>query len=38
MQKNRSYSTLGGWNFLINATSERQDEAWEFIEWITASE
>ena len=28
---NQSYSTLGGWNFLINATSERQDEAWEFI-------
>jgi multiple sugar transport system substrate-binding protein len=35
---NRSYSTLGGWNFLINATSESQDEAWEFIEWITAPE
>jgi multiple sugar transport system substrate-binding protein len=33
---NPSYSTLGGWTFLINATSERQDEAWEFIEWITA--
>jgi multiple sugar transport system substrate-binding protein len=35
---NPSYSTLGGWNFLINATSESQDEAWEFIEWITAPE
>ncbi|CAN5757898.1 hypothetical protein BH18ACT11_BH18ACT11_31000 [soil metagenome] len=35
---NPSYSTLGGWNFLINATSERQEEAWEFIEWITAPE
>jgi multiple sugar transport system substrate-binding protein len=35
---NQSYSTLGGWNFLINATSESQDEAWEFIEWITAPE
>jgi multiple sugar transport system substrate-binding protein len=35
---NPSYSTLGGWNFLINATSESQDEAWEFIKWITAPE
>jgi multiple sugar transport system substrate-binding protein len=35
---NPSYSTLGGWNFLINASSDRQDEAWEFIEWITAPE
>jgi multiple sugar transport system substrate-binding protein len=35
---NPSYSTLGGWNFLINATSESQDQAWEFIEWITAPE
>ena len=35
---NPSYSTLGGWNFLINATSESPDEAWEFIEWMTAPE
>jgi multiple sugar transport system substrate-binding protein len=35
---NPSYSTLGGWNFLINATTESQDQAWEFIEWITAPE
>lgn len=35
---NQSYSTLGGWNFLINAASDRQDEAWEFIKWITDPE
>ena len=33
-----SFSTLGGWNFLINAQSDLQDEAWEFIEWMTAPE
>jgi multiple sugar transport system substrate-binding protein len=35
---NPSYSTLGGWNFLINAATDRQEEAWEFIKWITAPE
>ena len=35
---NPSYSTLGGWNFLINAQSDLQDEAWEFIKWMTAPE
>jgi ABC-type glycerol-3-phosphate transport system substrate-binding protein len=25
-----SYSTLGGWTFMINAQSDMQDEAWEF--------
>ena len=35
---NQSYSTLGGWNFLINAQSDLQDEAWEFIKWMTAPE
>lgn len=34
----QSYSTLGGWNFFINATSQKQDQAWDFIEWITAPE
>ena len=33
-----SFSTLGGWNFLINAQSDLQDEAWEFIQWMTAPE
>jgi multiple sugar transport system substrate-binding protein len=37
-QGNRSFSTLGGWNFLINAASDVQDEAWEFIKWMTAPE
>ncbi len=26
---NPSYSTLGGWNFFINAASDKQEEAWE---------
>jgi multiple sugar transport system substrate-binding protein len=34
----RSYSTLGGWNFMINAQSALQDEAWEFTKWMTAPE
>ncbi len=34
----QSSSTLGGWNFLINATSDKQDQAWEFIEFMTAPE
>ncbi|MBA2714103.1 MAG: ABC transporter substrate-binding protein [Rubrobacteraceae bacterium] len=33
-----SYSTLGGWNFLINAQSDLQDEAWEFAKWMTEPE
>ena len=35
---NPSFSTLGGWNFFINATSDKQDEAWEFIKWMSAPE
>jgi len=34
----QSSSTLGGWNFLINAASDKQDQAWEFIEFMTAPE
>ena len=33
-----SYSTLGGWTFMINAQSDMQDEAWEFTKWMTAPE
>jgi multiple sugar transport system substrate-binding protein len=33
-----SYSTLGGWNFLINTASDKQDEAWEFIKFMTSPE
>ena len=36
--QSQSYSTLGGWNFSINAASDKQDEAWEFIQWMTAPE
>jgi multiple sugar transport system substrate-binding protein len=35
---NPSSSTLGGWNFFINAFSDKQEEAWEFIKWMTAPE
>jgi multiple sugar transport system substrate-binding protein len=31
-------STLGGWNMLINAQTDMPDEAWEFVQWITAEE
>ena len=34
----QSSSTLGGWNFMINAASDKQDQAWEFIKWMTAPE
>ncbi|AHY46185.1 ABC-type sugar transport system periplasmic component [Rubrobacter radiotolerans] len=34
-----SFSGLGGWNFLVNATSEEKiEEAWTFIEFMTAPE
>ena len=35
---NKSYSTLGGWNFLVNAASDMQEEAWEFIRFMTDPE
>jgi multiple sugar transport system substrate-binding protein len=35
---NPSYSTLGGWDFMINATSDKQDQAWEFVKFMTAPE
>jgi len=34
----QSSSTLGGWNFLINAASDKQDQAWEFIQFMVAPE
>lgn len=30
-----SVSALGGWNFLISVLSDMQDEAWEFVEWMS---
>jgi multiple sugar transport system substrate-binding protein len=35
---NPSFSTLGGWNFFINAASDKQEEAWEFIKFMTSAE
>jgi len=35
---NSSSSTLGGWNFFINAASDKQEEAWEFIKFMTDPE
>jgi ABC-type glycerol-3-phosphate transport system substrate-binding protein len=34
----QSFSGLGGWNMMINARSQRQDEAWEFVSWMTGEE
>jgi multiple sugar transport system substrate-binding protein len=31
-------SALGGWNMLINAQSDMQDEAWEFVQWMTSEQ
>jgi multiple sugar transport system substrate-binding protein len=30
-----SFSALGGWNFFINATSDKKEQAWEFIQFMT---
>ena len=38
VQGGQSASALGGWNFFINASSEKQDQAWEFISWMTEPE
>jgi len=35
---NSSSSTLGGWNFFINATSQKQVEAWDFVKFMTSEE
>jgi multiple sugar transport system substrate-binding protein len=31
-------SALGGWNMLISATSDKQEEAWEFVKFMTSEE
>jgi multiple sugar transport system substrate-binding protein len=31
-------SALGGWNMLINATTDMPDEAWEFVQFMTSVE
>ncbi|MGH3090050.1 MAG: ABC transporter substrate-binding protein [Rubrobacteraceae bacterium] len=35
---NDTFSTLGGWNFSINAATDNPDAAWTFIQWMTAPE
>ena len=34
----QSYSSLGGWNFFLNANSEKADAAYEFIRFMSAPE
>ena len=34
----QSASCLGGWNMLISASSEMQDEAWAFVQFMTSEE
>jgi multiple sugar transport system substrate-binding protein len=34
----QSAGCLGGWNMLIGASSEMQDEAWEFVRFMTSQE
>jgi multiple sugar transport system substrate-binding protein len=31
-------SALGGWNMLINAQTDMQDEAWEFVQFMTSEQ
>jgi multiple sugar transport system substrate-binding protein len=35
---NQLASCLGGWDMLVNAQSDMQDEAWEFIKFMTSEE
>jgi multiple sugar transport system substrate-binding protein len=38
-ETDRSFSGLGGWNFMVNATSEgKLEEIWTFIEYMSAPE
>ncbi len=32
------FACLGGWDFCINAFSDKKDEAWEFIQWMIRPE
>jgi multiple sugar transport system substrate-binding protein len=34
----QSFAGLGGWNMMINANSQRQEEAWEFVKWMTSAQ
>jgi multiple sugar transport system substrate-binding protein len=35
---NQSYSTLGVWNFAINANAQDPDAAWAFVEYMSSVE
>jgi multiple sugar transport system substrate-binding protein len=37
-EQSQSAGCLGGWNMLISASSEMQDEAWEFVRFMTSEE
>ena len=38
-QADQSFTGLGGWNFMVNATSEdKLDQIWTFIEYMSAPE
>jgi multiple sugar transport system substrate-binding protein len=32
------FACLGGWDLCINSASQKQDQAWEFIEWMSQPE
>ena len=34
----QSFSGLGGWDMMINANSQKQDQAWEFVKFMTGEE
>jgi multiple sugar transport system substrate-binding protein len=36
--ENQTFSTLGGWNFAINANSQNPDDAWAFVEYMSQPE
>ncbi|HSL00869.1 MAG TPA: ABC transporter substrate-binding protein [Rubrobacteraceae bacterium] len=33
-----THSALGGWNLLINAQTQKADQAWEFVQWLSEPE
>ena len=34
----QGYATLGGWDFCINAASDKKEQSWEFIQWMSRPE
>jgi len=31
----QGYATLGGWDFCINSFSDKKEQSWEFIQWMS---